>query len=154
MILGKTTTAHLVCKELGFDIVEFNASDTRSKKQLQNHVSELLSSTSLSPFLGGKSVTKKHALLMDEVDGMAGNEDRGGVQELIILIKNAKCPVICMCNDRNHPKIRTLSNYCFDLRFHKPKLEQIKVKILLSFYNQIYLYLSYIIVGCYDEYML
>ncbi|KAL5240649.1 hypothetical protein ACI65C_008059 [Semiaphis heraclei] len=128
--VGKTTTAHLVCKELGFDIVEFNASDTRSKKQLQNHVSELLSSTSLSPFLGGKSVTKKHALLMDEVDGMAGNEDRGGVQELIILIKNAKCPVICMCNDRNHPKIRTLSNYCFDLRFHKPKLEQIKAAMM------------------------
>lgn len=128
IVLGKTTTSHLVCKELGFDIVEFNASDTRSKKQLQNHVSELLSSTSLSPFLGGKSVTKKHALLMDEVDGMAGNEDRGGVQELILLIKNAKCPVICMCNDRNHPKIRTLSNYCFDLRFNKPRLEQIKVR--------------------------
>lgn len=118
-----------MCKELGFDIVEFNASDTRSKKQLQNNVSELLSSTSLSPFMSGKSVTKKHALLMDEVDGMAGNEDRGGVQELILLIKNAKCPVICMCNDRNHPKIRTLSNYCFDLRFHKPRLEQIKVRI-------------------------
>lgn len=134
--VGKTTTAHLVCKELGFDIVEFNASDTRSKKQLQNHVSELLSSTSLSPFLGGKSVTKKHALLMDEVDGMAGNEDRGGVQELIILIKNAKCPVICMCNDRNHPKIRTLSNYCFDLRFHKPKLEQIKAAMMSICYKE------------------
>lgn len=129
MILGKTTTAHLVCKELGFDIVEFNASDTRSKKQLQSCVSELLSTTSLSPFLGGKSVTKNHALLMDEVDGMAGNEDRGGVQELVQLIKNSKCPIICMCNDRNHPKIRTLSNYCFDLRFHKPKLELIKVII-------------------------
>lgn len=115
---------------MGFDIVEFNASDTRSKKQLQNHVSELLSSSSLSHFLDGKSVTKKHALLMDEVDGMAGNEDRGGVQELVLLIKNAKCPVICMCNDRNHPKIRTLANYCYDLRFHKPKLEQIKVSIL------------------------
>ncbi|XP_060864496.1 replication factor C subunit 1 isoform X2 [Metopolophium dirhodum] len=134
--VGKTTTAHLVCKELGFDIVEFNASDTRSKKQLQNNVSELLSSTSLSPFLGGKSVTKKHALLMDEVDGMAGNEDRGGVQELIILIKNAKCPVICMCNDRNHPKIRTLSNYCFDLRFHKPKLEQIKAAMMSICYKE------------------
>lgn len=127
--LGKTTTAHLVCKELGFDIVEFNASDTRSKKQLQSHVSELLSSTSLNPYFNGKNVSKNHALLMDEVDGMAGNEDRGGVQELIQLIKNAQCPVICMCNDRNHPKIRTLSNYCFDLRFHKPKLEQIKVRI-------------------------
>ncbi|XP_054268631.1 replication factor C subunit 1 [Macrosteles quadrilineatus] len=126
--VGKTTSAHLVCKELGFDIVEFNASDTRSKRLLHEEVSELLSTKSLSPFFTGKGdqVTKKHVLLMDEVDGMAGNEDRGGVQELISLIKQSRVPVICMCNDRNHPKIRSLSNYCFDLRFIKPRVEQIR----------------------------
>lgn len=64
---------------------------------------------------------------MDEVDGMAGNEDRGGIQELIQLIKTTRVPVICMCNDRNHPKIRSLVNYCFDLRFSRPRVEQIKV---------------------------
>jgi DNA polymerase III delta prime subunit len=65
---------------------------------------------------------------MDEVDGMAGNEDRGGVAELIQLIKNSKIPIICMCNDRNHQKIRSLANYCFDLRFQRPRVEQIKVR--------------------------
>ena len=29
-------------------------------------------------------------LIMDEVDGMAGNEDRGGIQELIQIIKNSQ----------------------------------------------------------------
>ena len=53
---------------------------------------------------------------MDEVDGMAGNEDRGGVAELIALLKTTKVPVIAMCNDRNHQKIRSLANHCFDLR--------------------------------------
>lgn len=76
----------------------------------------------------GEHVTKNHVLLMDEVDGMAGNEDRGGVQELIQLIKQSRVPIICMCNDRNHPKIRSLANYCFDLRFSKPRAEQIKVR--------------------------
>ena len=37
---------------------------------------------------------------MDEVDGMAGNEDRGGVAELIALIKTSRIPIICICNDR------------------------------------------------------
>ena len=32
--IGKTTAAHLVGKNLGYNIVEFNASDTRSKKSL------------------------------------------------------------------------------------------------------------------------
>ena len=66
---------------------------------------------------------------MDEVDGMAGNEDRGGLQELVLLIKSTKIPIICICNDRNSMKMRTLANYCFDLRFQRPRLEQIKVKL-------------------------
>ena len=37
---------------------------------------------------------------MDEVDGMAGNEDRGGILELINTIKSSKIPIICICNDR------------------------------------------------------
>ncbi|XP_073992983.1 germ line transcription factor 1 isoform X2 [Rhodnius prolixus] len=125
--IGKTSTAHLVCKELNMDVVEFNASDTRSKKLLNQEIAELLSSKSLSPFMqGGNSTSRNHVLLMDEVDGMAGNEDRGGIQELIALIKNTKIPIICLCNDRNHPKIRSLVNYCFDLRFNRPRVEQIK----------------------------
>ena len=42
----------------------------------------------------------RHVLIMDEVDGMAGNEDRGGVAELIALIKTSRIPIICICNDR------------------------------------------------------
>ncbi|BES91545.1 replication factor C (activator 1) 1, 145kDa [Nesidiocoris tenuis] len=128
--VGKTTTAHLVCRELGLDLVEFNASDTRSKKLLHQEISELLTSKSLNSFAKGGLATSKRVLIMDEVDGMAGNEDRGGMQELIDLIKNTKIPVICMCNDRNHPKIRSLVNYCFDLRFFKPKADQIKGAML------------------------
>ncbi|XP_002095995.3 replication factor C subunit 1 [Drosophila yakuba] len=130
--IGKTTTATLVVKELGFDAVEFNASDTRSKRLLKDEVSTLLSNKSLSGYFtgNGQAVSRKHVLIMDEVDGMAGNEDRGGMQELIALIKDSSIPIICMCNDRNHPKIRSLVNYCFDLRFQRPRLEQIKGKIM------------------------
>ncbi|XP_059473115.1 replication factor C subunit 1 [Neocloeon triangulifer] len=131
--IGKTTTIQLVCKELGFDIVEFNASDTRSKKLLQQEVSEMLSTQSLTGMFHGnkkEAMSKKRVLLMEEVDGMAGNQDRGGIAELIMLIKKAKVPVICTCNDRGSQKIRSLVNYCFDLRFQKPKLEQIRAALM------------------------
>lgn len=109
-------------------MVEFNASDTRSKRLLKEEVSELLSNKSLYGYFhgSGDGVTVKHVLIMDEVDGMAGNEDRGGIQELIALIKDSSVPIICMCNDRNHQKMRSLVNHCYDLRFNRPNLSQIK----------------------------
>ena len=75
--VGKTTTAYLVAKELGYEITELNASDTRSKKQLDSVVADALGTRWVT------NTSAKKLLLMDEVDGMAGNEDRGGVGELI-----------------------------------------------------------------------
>ncbi|XP_053382559.1 replication factor C subunit 1-like [Mercenaria mercenaria] len=131
--IGKTTTATIVCKEAGFSYVELNASDTRNAKSLKEVVSQSVGNTSIVDYIGsGLSTTHghKHCLIMDEVDGMSGNEDRGGVGELVNLIKNTKIPIITMCNDRNHPKMRTLSNHCFDLRFQRPRVEQIKAAVM------------------------
>lgn len=118
----------MVCEHLGYDTIEFNASDTRSKKLLQVDVSGLVANKTLHGYVYGRNetLTEKQVLVMDEVDGMAGNEDRGGMAELISVIKSSSVPVICMCNDRNHQKIRSLVNHCFDLRFARPQLMQIK----------------------------
>lgn len=144
--VGKTTTSYLVAKELGYDIMELNASDTRSKKQLDSCLTDALNSQSVS-----KTSTKR-VLLMDEVDGMAGNEDRGGMAELIQLLKQSRIPVICMCNDRNHSKIRSLANHCYDLRFYRPRPEQIKAAMMsICFKEKLKVdpnALSELIVGC------
>ena len=142
--IGKTTTAQLVCAELGYDYLELNASDVRNKRSLHEDVGELLANTKLTSFFGkaantsssssssssnASTLTAKHCVIMDEVDGMSGNEDRGGVAELIQLIKRTKVPLICICNDRGDAKMRSLVNYCFDLRFSKPNLAQIKAAL-------------------------
>lgn len=89
---------------------------------------------------------------MDEVDGMAGNEDRGGVAELIALTKKSRTPVICMCNDRQSPKIRSLANHCFDLRFQRPRADQIRAAMMsVCFKEKVKIApdaLTELIVGC------
>ena len=53
--------------------------------------------------LGGKPARRdpehswKHCLIMDEVDGMAGNEDRGGiqVQQVLIHLTTINCCSVC-----------------------------------------------------------
>ena len=80
--IGKTTTAILACKETGISYVHMNASDSRSKRILSEQYMSGVTSHSLLEY--GKTTNSdeeaKSALIMDEVDGMAGNEDRGGIQ--------------------------------------------------------------------------
>lgn len=54
LIIGKTTTVALVCKELDFDVVEFNASDTRNKTLIKEQIGDLVTTTSLSAYAIGK----------------------------------------------------------------------------------------------------
>ncbi|XP_011707596.1 PREDICTED: replication factor C subunit 1-like [Wasmannia auropunctata] len=126
--VGKTTTVQVVCKELGYDLVGFNASDTRNKTFLKEMVSELCSNLTVKDYVTGnkQKITSKYVLLMDEVDGMAGDEDRGGLQELVRLIKSTEVPVICICNDRLNMKVKTISTHSYDLKYPKLRVEQIR----------------------------
>jgi replication factor C subunit 1 len=62
---------------------------------------------------------EKTLLIMDEVDGMSTG-DRGGIAAIIAMIKNSKIPIICICNDRDSQKIKSLAGHCYDIKFHKP----------------------------------
>lgn len=84
----------------------------------------------------GKLSKGSSVVIMDEVDGMAGNEDRGGIAELIQIIKTAHVPIICLCNDRQHQKIRSLAGHCFDLRFQKPRVEQVTGAMMSICYRE------------------
>ena len=55
--VGKTTTATLVCEELGFTYIEMNASDTRSKKTLEEHISQSLSNKTMDGLLTGCQIS-------------------------------------------------------------------------------------------------
>ncbi|KAJ3084849.1 hypothetical protein HDU99_001925 [Rhizoclosmatium hyalinum] len=130
--IGKTTAAHLVAKLEGFEIVEFNASDTRSKKTVADVVKEMTGSHTLAEYFSkesaGQHKAKRQVLIMDEVDGMSAG-DRGGIAELINIIKKSKIPIICICNDRQSPKVKSLVNHCYDMRFMRPKTAEVEKTI-------------------------
>ena len=121
--IGKTSTARIVAENLGYRVIEFNASDTRSKSVIDELASGLATSNVLGS-VAGASMGSKVVVIMDEVDGMSGG-DRGGSGALIQMIKRSKLPIICICNDRQDTKIRSLANHCFDLKFLKPTRDEI-----------------------------
>ncbi|CAK0811396.1 unnamed protein product [Prorocentrum cordatum] len=124
--IGKTTTARLVAQLQGkYEVLEYNASDARGMKVIQDMAEGIADNTTISfgrGASGGQKVsgfTKRACIIMDEVDGM-GAGDRGGNAALIKMIKKTRNPIICICNDAHSQKIRSLAFSCYDLKFTRP----------------------------------
>lgn len=110
--VGKTTIAHLLGKEYFSETIELNASDKRSYDIIKNTVGE--SSQTRSLFHDGYKL-----IIMDEVDGISGRDDSGGVKAINEIIKNAKNPLIMMANDPYSKRITSIKNKCQQIKFTK-----------------------------------
>jgi len=123
--IGKTVAARLVAKEMGYEILETNASDQRSKNVIESLLSDAVDNQNIISYTKEdqpvklNSMYRKQVIIMDEVDGVSGTNDRGGITALIKIIEQTKVPVICICNDRQSTKIRSLASHCYDLRFNR-----------------------------------
>lgn len=122
--IGKTSSANLLAKRHGYEVMELNASDARSKKLINEALGGILDSTVIS-FVSKQTQNttntglKKRLIILDEVDGLS-SADRGGNAEIAKFLRKTKVPIICICNDRQKPSVRTLANYCFDVKFGPP----------------------------------
>lgn len=138
--IGKTTAAHLVAKLEGYDVVESNASDTRSKKLVETGLKGVLDTRSLLGYFAadGQKVEaskKKLVLIMDEVDGMSAG-DRGGVGALAAVCKKSQVPMILICNDRKLPKMKPFDYCTYDLPFRRPTVDNVRSRIMTIAYRE------------------
>lgn len=133
--IGKTSAAHLIANSLGFDVLEKNASDVRSKSLLNSNIKSVLNNTSVVGFFKHKNDEvqhtndKKFCLIMDEVDGMSSG-DHGGAGALSAFCKITKMPMILICNDKSLPKMRTFDRVTYDLPFRRPTETEVKARLM------------------------
>jgi DNA polymerase III delta prime subunit len=71
--LGKTTLAHVLARQAGYQVLEINASDDRSAKVVHERIRAALESTALT--IGGASSTRPTCVIIDEIDGATGGGD-------------------------------------------------------------------------------
>ena len=96
---GKTTLANLASRDFGYDMIGLNASDVRNKKNIQEI---------LEPILGNQTVLGEPMIFIDEVDGIHGRSDYGGVEALINILKEATIPIILAANYDKSDKMKKI----------------------------------------------
>lgn len=91
---GKSATAHALAKEMDWDLIEMNASNKRTKKEIEKVGGSAASMGTLT------GTDQKRLIVLDEADNVHGNFDRGGYSAISKLVDETNNPVIMIGNDR------------------------------------------------------
>ncbi|WP_297898755.1 replication factor C large subunit [Methanobrevibacter sp.] len=110
---GKTTFAHVIAREFS-DSIELNASDKRSYDIIMNTVGE--SATTKSFFTNDNDYK---LIILDEVDGIHGTDDRGGTRAIGKIIKESIHPIVMTANDFYSKRLTTIKTKCKVIKIGK-----------------------------------
>lgn len=108
---GKTTAAHALAKDMGWDVIELNASDQRTADIIE----KVAGSASKLDTLEGKGI--KRLIIMDEADNIHGTADRGGERAVAAVIKETNQPIILIANEL-YDMSAGLRNACKPIQFN------------------------------------
>jgi len=117
--VGKTALVNAASNEFGFIIIEMNASDTRTEKAINKVAKPATSFVALDRF---STETQGNLLFLDEVDGVLGREDRGGIGAIVKIVEKSQVPVIMAANDPDLQKLRPLKKVCELIRFQQVRI--------------------------------
>ena len=111
MKTGKITFAQAIAGEFS-EYIELNASDKRSQDIIKKTIGESSSSKSLFG-------DEYKLIIMDEVDGIHGTNDRGGVRAIGEIIKTSKHPLILIANDFYSKRLQSIKPKCQVIKMGK-----------------------------------
>ncbi|HZW84924.1 MAG TPA: AAA family ATPase, partial [Nitrososphaerales archaeon] len=118
---GKTTTVHLVAAKTNHQLVELNASDSRTKDKLSKKMGEAIGSSNL--FGTGTLI------FLDEVDGLAGRSDYGALDFIKDAVRSSENPVVMAANDPDADEVRKLASVTTKIEFRKPDDGEVEARL-------------------------
>ncbi len=99
---GKTSFIKSLAKLQDLDLIELNASDLRNKLNLEAIINPIL--------LNSGIFGKRMLLFLDEVDGISGRDDYGGMPFLSNILKIADVPIIMASNSKSYKMKEIIKN--------------------------------------------
>ena len=123
--IGKTTLCFLAGKQFGYDMISLNASDVRNKKNIQEI---------LTPVLGNQTVLGEPMIFIDEVDGIHGRSDFGGVEALINILKEPTVPIVLAGNYDSSDKMKKIKKVVKTLQINplSPRFLKLYLNMILE----------------------
>ncbi len=122
--IGKTSAALALASDMGWGVVEMNASDQRTGDAIEDIA---LRGAMFNTFTGDGDYLRsseggRKLIILDEADSLFGRQDRGAMPAIVRLITETRQPVILIVNDfyelsRKSASIKTRT---LQIKFQKP----------------------------------
>jgi replication factor C large subunit len=106
--VGKTSAAHALANDMNWPVLEMNASDARTKDEIERFAGRAASNTTLG--------SQRQLIILDEADNLHQHKDRGGAAAMTRLVKNATQPIVLIANDY-YEMSSGLRSACEDIEF-------------------------------------
>ncbi|WP_435551427.1 replication factor C large subunit [Natrinema sp. CGMCC1.2065] len=109
--VGKTSAAHALANDMGWPVMELNASDSRGADVIEKIAGEASKSGTLTAGESGRRL-----VILDEADNFHGNADYGGSREVTRVVKDANQPIVLVANEF-YEMSQSLRNACETIEF-------------------------------------
>ena len=102
--VGKTSAAHALANDMGWETVELNASDQRTADVIERFAGRAARNATLGGSAGGggargNDTASRQLVILDEADNIHGNYDRGGASAITTLVKESGQPIVLIANE-------------------------------------------------------
>ena len=119
--IGKTSAAHALAADMGWETVELNASDQRTADVIERFAGRAAQNATLAGSVasgdaGSDTSGGRQLVILDEADNIHGNYDRGGASAITRLVKSSGQPIVLIANEF-YDMSRGLRNACREIEF-------------------------------------
>jgi replication factor C large subunit len=107
--VGKTSAAHALANDMGWEVVELNASDQRTADDIERFAGRASRNATLAGSAGGSGASSgsgggdgsdgRQLIVLDEADNIHHQYDRGGKRAVTRLLKDAGQPIVLIANE-------------------------------------------------------
>ena len=102
--VGKTSAAHALAADMGWEVVELNASDQRTADDIERFAGRASRNSTLAGSVDGGAGSARGAdgrqlIVLDEADNIHYQYDRGGKRAVTDLLKGANQPIVLIANE-------------------------------------------------------
>ncbi|MBS7605493.1 MAG: replication factor C large subunit [Candidatus Bathyarchaeia archaeon] len=115
--VGKTVTVEALANDFNMEIIMTDASIYRTEETVKRFAGR---ASQLGSLFG-----RRKLIVFDEVDGITGTADAGGLAEIIKVIENTRAPVILIANDAWDPRFASLRNLSLLVEFKRLSISEV-----------------------------